>query len=116
MRECSVSAPGRSGTGRSGIGRSSTRRSGLYSVPQSTLHGAIWAWTIPVALLGSWTCFANVPGINWTLWTLAAATGFLVIGRRSGRASADVGPRATTDICPRAALRAAGLLQAPPSR
>jgi hypothetical protein len=36
----------------------------------------LWVWTLAVALLGSWTCFAAVPGINWTLWTLTATLGF----------------------------------------
>lgn len=45
--------------------------------------GLIWGWAVLVALLGSWTCFAAAAGINWTLWTVAAAAGFLVIRLRA---------------------------------
>ncbi len=45
----------------------------------------LWAWALPVALLGSWTCFAQVPGVNWPLWTAAAAAGFLAVNRRADR-------------------------------
>jgi Domain of unknown function (DUF4153) len=45
----------------------------------------LWAWTIPIALLGSWTCFARLPGVNWSLWTICAAGAFIVVGRRSDR-------------------------------
>jgi Domain of unknown function (DUF4153) len=41
----------------------------------------LWAWTLSLALLGSWTCFAALPGINWTLWTLAATLGFAALRR-----------------------------------
>jgi len=62
--------------------------------PGSAASGlaALWAWTLAVALLGSWTCFAAVPGINWTLWTLAATLAFSALrwrpaGIRAGRLS-----------------------------
>lgn len=45
----------------------------------------LWAWALPLALLGTWTCFEEAPGINWSLWTIASATGFLVVRRRSDR-------------------------------
>jgi hypothetical protein len=44
----------------------------------------LWAWTMAVALLGTWTCFAKLTGVNWPLWTAAAAVGFVVMGRRAG--------------------------------
>ena len=44
----------------------------------------LWACTLPVALLGSWTCFAAPPGINWLLWTWAAAAGLLIVRRSTG--------------------------------
>ncbi len=53
----------------------------------ATALAPIWAWTLSVALLGSWTCFDALPGLNWTLWTLAAAAGILVLRRRFGGAS-----------------------------
>lgn len=62
----------------------------------------LWAWTLPLALLGSWTCFGAVPGVNWTLWTVASAAGFLVVRRRAGRSP--------TDRYAPAALALAGLL------
>jgi Domain of unknown function (DUF4153) len=43
----------------------------------------LWAWTLGIALLGSWTCFAALPGVNWSLWTAAAAGGFLLVSRRA---------------------------------
>lgn len=62
----------------------------------------LWVWTLPLALLGSWACFAEVPGVNWTLWTAASAAGFLVVTRRADRQH--------VDRYPRAALVLAGLL------
>ncbi|HEX5462499.1 MAG TPA: DUF4173 domain-containing protein [Steroidobacteraceae bacterium] len=49
----------------------------------------LWAWTLPLALLGSWTCFGAVPGVNWALWTTASAAGYLAVRRRVGRSPAD---------------------------
>jgi Domain of unknown function (DUF4153) len=43
----------------------------------------LWTWTVLVALLGSWTCFAELPGVNWLMWTVCAVAGFMVEGRRS---------------------------------
>lgn len=43
----------------------------------------LWGWSVPLALLGSWTCFAALPGINWPLWTLSAVSGFVIVRRRS---------------------------------
>lgn len=54
----------------------------------------LWAWTLPLAVLGSWMCFAEVPGVNWALWTGASAAGFLAVSRRSERAAVDRYPRA----------------------
>lgn len=54
----------------------------------------LWAWTLALALLGSWTCFAQLPGVNWALWTAASAAGFLVASRRSESSRPDVYPRA----------------------
>jgi hypothetical protein len=59
---------------------------------------ALWGCTLPVALLGSWTCFGELPGVNWALWTAAAAAGFLLIGRRFGRSSANRHPRAALGL------------------
>ena len=59
----------------------------------------LWAWTLPVALLGSWTCFGEVPGVNWALWTAAAAAGFFATGRRSSdRSSANRHARAALGV------------------
>ncbi|HEY2590547.1 MAG TPA: DUF4173 domain-containing protein, partial [Steroidobacteraceae bacterium] len=60
-----------------------TRDAGAPSSHGAVELGAIWGWSILVALLGSWTCFDAVAGLNWALWTLAAAAGFFVIGRRA---------------------------------
>lgn len=49
----------------------------------------LWAWILPLALLGTWTCFGELPGVNWTLWTLASSAGFLLVRRRAGRSPAD---------------------------
>lgn len=54
----------------------------------------LWAWTVPLALLGSWTSFGELPGLNWALWTTASATGFLAVSRRSERSHTDRYPRA----------------------
>jgi hypothetical protein len=62
-----------------------TRTAGTPPAGELAEMGELWAWTIPVALLGSWTCFAKVPGLNWALWTAAAAAGYARLGRRSGK-------------------------------
>jgi Domain of unknown function (DUF4153) len=69
----------------------SVERPAVGAPPQGAVSGLakLWAWTLSVALLGSWTCFAAVPGINWTLWTLAAALGFRILQRRSANVHAD---------------------------
>jgi Domain of unknown function (DUF4153) len=66
-----------------------SRSDDLPPVRETAGLAELWAWTIPVALLGSWTCFAAVPGVNWTLWTGAAAAGFLALNRRAGRQQPD---------------------------
>lgn len=58
----------------------------------------LWAWALPVALLGSWTCFGEVPGINWALWTAFSAAGFLAVGRRSEHSAADRYSRAALGL------------------
>lgn len=58
----------------------------------------LWAWTLPIALLGSWICFGEVPGVNWVLWTVAAAVGFLAAGRHADRAATSRYARAALGI------------------
>jgi Domain of unknown function (DUF4153) len=65
-----------------------SRSADLPPVGEASAVAELWAWTLPVALLGSWTCFGEVPGVNWALWTAAAAAGFLVTARRSDRSGA----------------------------
>jgi Domain of unknown function (DUF4153) len=64
---------------------SATSENQTTGTPGSAASGlaGLWVWTLAVALLGSWTCFAAVPGINWTLWTLAATLGFLALRWRA---------------------------------
>ena len=60
----------------------------------------LWALTLPLALLGSWTCFGEVPGVNWTLWTIASSAALLMVRRRAGRSPADgYVPAALTLAC-----------------
>jgi hypothetical protein len=66
-----------------------SRSADLPPVGDVTGIAALWAWILPVALLGTWICFGEVPGVNWPLWTAAAAAGFVVSGRRSDRSSAN---------------------------
>ena len=59
-------------------------RSAIPPASQSAVEVClIWGAAVLVALLGSWTCFAAVAGINWALWTAAAAAAFFVIRRRT---------------------------------
>lgn len=67
----------------------------------------LWAWTLPLALLGSWTCFGAVPGVNWALWTAATSTGFTIISRRSDRAHTNSHPRAALALACLLAIAAA---------
>jgi len=67
----------------------------------------LWAWALPLALLGSWTCFGAVPGVNWALWTAVSAAGYLVVSRRSDRSHADRYPRAALALACLLAIAAA---------
>jgi hypothetical protein len=43
----------------------------------------LWITAVAVALLGAWIMYDALPGVNWGLWTLAAAVGLvLVVGLR----------------------------------
>lgn len=75
-----------------------SRSTDLPPVSEASEIAELWAWTFPLALLGSWTCFGQVPGINWALWTAAAAAGFLVSGRRSDRSRANTYSRAALGL------------------
>jgi hypothetical protein len=45
----------------------------------------LWPAAIAIAALGSWVLFDAFPGINWIIWTGAAATGLFLFSRpRSG--------------------------------
>lgn len=79
-----------------------SRSADLPPLGEAAALTELWAWALALALLGSWTCFAEVPGVNWALWTAASATGFLTASRRSDRSDADKFARA--------ALALAGLL------
>lgn len=47
-------------------------------------HAAIiWPPAVAVAALGAWICFDASPGINWALWTIAAALGLAWVVRRT---------------------------------
>jgi hypothetical protein len=70
-----------------------SRATDLPPASQVRELAGLWAWALPTALLGSWTCFAQLPGINWALWTVAAAAGFLVVGHRAARPHADKAAR-----------------------
>lgn len=59
---------------------------------------ALWAWALPLALLGSWMCFGEVPGINWTLWAALSAAGFLAVSRRSEYSVAESSSRAALGL------------------
>jgi len=48
----------------------------------------LWPAAVAVAVLGSWIDFAALPGLNWPLWTLAAAFGLALCGRASAGAAA----------------------------
>jgi hypothetical protein len=58
----------------------------------------LWAWTLPLALLGSWTCFGELPGVNWALWTATSSAGFLVVRRRAGHSPTDRHARAALTL------------------
>jgi hypothetical protein len=46
----------------------------------------LWVAAVAVALLGAWTMYDALPGVNWGLWTLAAAVGLVLVVRSHGAA------------------------------
>ncbi|MGH7654571.1 MAG: DUF4173 domain-containing protein [Gemmatimonadaceae bacterium] len=46
--------------------------------------GLLWAAAASVAAFGSWMLFDALPGINWALWTGAAAAGLALFARQRG--------------------------------
>lgn len=51
--------------------------------PRST--GSLWAAATASALLGTTTIWMAMPGVNWTLWTVAVSLAFLAHVRRAGK-------------------------------
>ncbi|MGH7720809.1 MAG: hypothetical protein ACREON_18430, partial [Gemmatimonadaceae bacterium] len=45
----------------------------------------LWGGAAAVAGLGTWIAFDAEPGINWGMWTLAAAAGLALFVRLTGR-------------------------------
>ena len=51
---------------------------------QSRSSGPLWLASLGLAALATWICFDAMPGINWLIWT-AAAAGALVFFTRMRR-------------------------------
>jgi hypothetical protein len=51
---------------------------------------ALWAAGIAVAALGAWILFDALPGVNWAIWTFAAAVGLFTFVRSGFSASSPV--------------------------
>ena len=82
--------------------------------PTTQRAGRLWATAAAVAALGAWVMFDARPGLNWLLWTAAAATGLTALHRdrhaeRSGYVVPSLGVAATL-IAGAAAVTASGLL------
>jgi hypothetical protein len=96
----------------------------MHGQPQEPGHGPdhtslragrLWATAAAVATLGAWVMFDARPGLNWLLWTGAAATGLTALHRdrhaqRSGYVVPSLGVTATS-IAGAAAVTASALLQ-----
>jgi hypothetical protein len=82
--------------------------------PTTQPAGRLWATAAAVAALGAWVMFDARPGLNWFLWTGAAATGLTALHRdrhpqRSGYVVPSLGVTATL-IAGAAAVTASDLL------
>ncbi|HKV50453.1 MAG TPA: DUF4173 domain-containing protein [Gemmatimonadaceae bacterium] len=66
---------------------------GPLGVAALARHAAtIWPPAVVVAGLGTWLCFDASPGLNWALWTVAAALGLAWVVRRTrGRVGLPLG-------------------------
>lgn len=84
-----------------------SRSADLPPVSEAAELMELWSWILPLALLGSWTCFGEVPGVNWALWTVASATGFVAVRRRAGRSPAGAYPLAALTLACLLAIAAA---------
>jgi hypothetical protein len=57
----------------------------------SAVHpGLLWATAATIAAFGSWMLFDAIPGINWVLWTGAAAAGLFLFTHPRGDARRSV--------------------------
>lgn len=84
-----------------------SRSADLPPIGAAAENAELWAWALPLALLGTWTCFEKVPGANWSLWTIVAAVGFLVITRRCERSAALTYARAALGLATLLSIAAA---------
>jgi hypothetical protein len=50
-------------------------------MPNSDRPSHLWIAAIAVALLGTWIMYDALPGVNWGIWTLAAAAGLVFVVR-----------------------------------
>jgi len=89
-------------------------REGKGPVPGAMVSGTalLWAAAAAVAAFGTWVMYDALPGINWVLWTGAAAAGLVALARNRGAGgrSVLVTGAAATLIAGAAALTASPLL------
>ncbi len=89
-------------------------REGKGPVPGAMVSGTalLWPAAAAVAALGTWVMFDALPGLNWALWTGAAAGGLVALARNRGAGARSVlaTGAAATVIAGAAALTASPVL------
>ena len=64
--------------------------SDLQIQPAYRPPAALWSAGIAVAALGAWIMFDAMPGVNWVIWTFAAAVGLFAFVRSGFSATSPV--------------------------
>lgn len=60
----------------------------MDQVHENRKTAPLWIAAVVIATLATWICYDAIPGVNWGIWTAAAATGLLLLAsHRAGPGS-----------------------------
>ncbi len=68
----------------------------MEKVHENRKTAPLWIAAVVVAALATWICYDAIPGVNWGIWTAAAATGLLLLASHRAGPGSPVTPLAAT--------------------